>query len=190
MEPKCYVTIFNVPALNETLKTSSNPTIVSTVEFDNVNTEYGIEYDNINITFGIFLDQSRTRPIGNYTIEGFYQGYEMNELKRASVEIDGSGLNRTAKKVEGKTHFRVDFMTSVKYKNSGPYTKRQSLWGGANVPVDDSGNKAGKKHIILWHTVPVIVSGAPLLAGCSTMMILGPFVYVLFLSLAIFLSFS
>ncbi|XP_028759131.1 protein NDR1-like [Neltuma alba] len=152
MEPKCYVMIFNVPALNETLKTSSNPTIVSTVEFDN--------------------------------------GYEMNELKRASVEIDGSGLNRTAKKVDGKTHFRVDFMTSVKYKNSGPYTKRQSLWGGANVPVDDSGNKAGKKHIILWHTVPVIVSGAPLLAGCSTMMILGPFVYVLFLSLAIFLSFS
>ncbi|KAI9093409.1 hypothetical protein K1719_027423 [Acacia pycnantha] len=182
-EPKCYVESFYVPALNQTLKTPSNSTIVFTLGFDNGNKEKGIQYDPVNVTFGIFLDRNRTKLIGNSTIAGFYQGHQKNAKKPGSVEIHGGGLNRT-EKVDNKTYFRVDFRTSVKYKFLLWYTKRHSLWGGANVPVDDSGKKPGKKGVRLGHTVPIIVSGAPLLAGCyGVFLILGLFVNFLFLDL-------
>ncbi|XP_028761743.1 protein NDR1-like [Neltuma alba] len=182
-EPKCYVGFFYVPSLNQTLKNPSNSTIVFTVEFDNGNKDKGIKYDNVNVTFGIFLDRNRTRTIGNSTIEGFYQGHQKNAKKPGFIEIHGGGLNRTAK-VDGKSYFRVDFTTSVKYKILLWYTKRHSLWGRATVPVDDSGKKVGKKGIRLGHTATIIVSGAPPLAGCyCTLLTLGLFVNFLFLDL-------
>ncbi|XP_054816476.1 protein NDR1-like [Prosopis cineraria] len=182
-EPKCYVGFFYVPALNQSLNTPSNSTIVFTVEFDNGNKDKGIRYDDVNVTFGVFLDPNRTRPIANHTIDGFYQGHQKNAKKQGSVEVHGGGLNGTAK-VNGQTYFRVNFTTSVKYKILLWYTRRHSLWGGANVPVDNSGKKIGKKGIRLGHTIPVIVSDASRLAGCyCTLLILGLFVNFLFLDL-------
>ncbi|KAI9093277.1 hypothetical protein K1719_027291 [Acacia pycnantha] len=182
-EPKCYVEYFYVPALNQTLKTPSNSTIVFILGFDNKNKDKGIQYDPVNVTFGIFLDRNRTKPIGNSTIDGFYQGHQKNAKKPGSIEIHGGGLNRT-EKVDNKSYFRVDFRTSVKYKILLWYTKRHSLWGGGNVPIDDSGNKHGKKGVRLGHTDSVIVSGAPLLAGCyCALLVLGIFVNFLFLDL-------
>ncbi|XP_028805566.1 protein NDR1-like [Neltuma alba] len=141
------------------------------VEFDNGNKESGIRYDNVNFTVGVFLDRNITSPIGSSIIAGFYQGRKKNAKKWSSVETHSGALNGTAK-VDGKTYFRVNFTTSVKYKIMFFYTARHRLWGGANVAVNDAGLKDEKDDIRLGHSLQVIESGAtPLTTGCYYMLL-------------------
>ncbi|XP_028802474.1 protein NDR1-like [Neltuma alba] len=108
---------------------------------------------------GVFLDRNITSPIGSSIIAGFYQGRKKNAKKWSSVETHSGALNGTAK-VDGKTYFRVNFTTSVKYKIMFFYTARHRLWGGANVAVNDAGLKDEKDDIRLGHSLQVIESGA------------------------------
>ncbi|KAI9087832.1 hypothetical protein K1719_030162 [Acacia pycnantha] len=118
--------------------------LVFILGFDNKNKDKGIQYDPVNVTFGIFLDRNRTKPIGNSTIDGFYQGHQKNAKKPGSIEIHGGGLNRT-EKVDNKSYFRVDFRTSVKYKIFLWYTKRHGLWEGEMSPSMIPGINMGRK---------------------------------------------
>ncbi len=67
--------------------------------------------------------------------------------------------------VNDKVYYRVDFTTKVKYKILVFYTKRHSLWGGANVEINDSGLKVYKKPIRLGNLPARIESGALKLRG-------------------------
>ncbi|KAI4322819.1 hypothetical protein L6164_022478 [Bauhinia variegata] len=174
-EPKCYVGSFYVPALNKTLNTPNNRTIVFVVELDNGNKDKGIQYDNVSLNFEIFVDANTTRPVGNATIVGFYQGHK-KEAKKWGY-FDSYGVNRTL--VNGKVYFRVNFTTSVKYKILLWYTKRDKLWGGGNVEIDDSGAKTYRKGIRLGASLPIVESGAPKTRGCYCAL-LGLFLCILF----------
>lgn len=162
-EPKLYVKEFYVPALNNTLNSTSR-NISFTLELENGNKDKGIRYDDVYVTFGIFLDRNTTRLIGNTTYPGFYQGHKKDAKKLVVVQAFDS-INRT-KTVDGKVYFRVNFTTAIKYKIMLWYTKRHHLWGGANVEVNDFGLKSYRKGIRLGNSPPNIVSGAPKFHGC------------------------
>ncbi|KAI4333813.1 hypothetical protein L6164_018574 [Bauhinia variegata] len=174
-EPKCSIDSFYVPAFNKSTNSQNNRTIVFMVKFENGNKDKGIRYDTVNLTFGIFVDPNTTRPIGNTTIPEFYQGYGKKAKKWGS--IDAHGVNRTL--VNGKSYFRVDFTTSVKYKIILWFTKRHHLWGGANVEINDSGEKTPRKGIRLGSSRPKIESGVPKNRGwyCALLGLLFGFIF-------------
>lgn len=162
-EPKLYIDHIYVPALNKSLNThSSNSTLLFTLKLANPNKDKGIQYDAVLLRFGIFHDLNETFSLGNATVDGFYQGYQKKAFKPGSLAASG---NLTAT-VNGGVHFRVDYSTAVKYKVLLWYTKRDRLWGGANVEIGNSGEKVHPKPIRLGgKSPPRIESGAPSLRG-------------------------
>lgn len=165
-EPKCYIDYIYIPALNKTLNSpfTTNSTLNFTLKLVNPNKDKGIKYDAVRLRFAIFIDHNTTRPIGNATVGGFYQGHEKKARKPGS--LNAAAGNLTAK-VDGKMYFRVEFDTAVKYKISLWYTKKRDLlWGGANVEIGDSGVKVHRKAIRLGDSQARIESGASKLRGC------------------------
>ncbi|XP_027343920.1 protein NDR1-like [Abrus precatorius] len=156
-EPKCYIDYIYVPALNKTLNSPKNHTLSFTLKLVNPNKDKGIKYDAINVSFKIFVALNATRSLGNATVDHFYQGHQKKALKPGSLLASG---NFTAP-VDGKVFYRVDFETAVKYKILLWYTKRDHLWGGANVEIADSGLKVYSKPVRLGNSPPLIESGAP-----------------------------
>lgn len=160
-EPKCYIDYIYVPALNKTLNSTSNSTILFTLKLVNPNKDKGIQYDAVQLRFGLFLDLNTTRLLGNTTVDRFYQGHEKKARKPGSV----NGVGNLTETVNGKSHIRVDFGTAVKYKILLWYTKRDQLWGGANVEIGDSGEKVYKKAVRLGNSPVLVESGALKLYG-------------------------
>ncbi|XP_061341808.1 protein NDR1-like [Gastrolobium bilobum] len=158
-EPKCYIDYIYVPALNKTLNSPQNSTLLFTLKLVNGNKDKGIKYDAVLLRFKIFLDSNTTRYVGNATVPEFYQGHQKKASKPSSLLAAGN-LTST---VDGKVYFRVDFATAVKYKILVWYTKRHRLWGGANVEIDNSG--VHRKPIRLGNFPERIESGAPKLCG-------------------------
>lgn len=73
-------------------------------------------------------------------------------------------------------------MTAVKYKILFWYTKRDQLWGGANVAIGDSGEKVEKKAIRLANSPLVVVeSGARKICGRYRALLVPFFVAVVLL---------
>lgn len=159
-EPKCYLEHIYIPTLNKTLNSSSNSTLLFTLKLVNPNKDKGIQYDAVQLRFGIFFNVNTTRSIGNATVDRFYQGHEKKAKKPGS--LIGGNLTAT---VDGKVYLRVDFVTAVKYKILFWYTKRDRLWGGANVAIGDSGEKVEKKAIRLGNSLVVVESGARRIRG-------------------------
>ncbi|CAK8535246.1 unnamed protein product [Lathyrus sativus] len=160
-EPKCYIDHIYVPALNKTLNSTSNSTILFTLKLVNPNKDKGIQYDAVYLRFGIFLDLNTTRSLGNATVERFYQGHEKKGQKPGSM----NGVGNLTETVNGKVYFRVDFVTAVKYKILLWCTKRDQLWGGANLEIGDSGEKVYKKAVRLGNSPVMIESSASGLYG-------------------------
>lgn len=157
-EPKCYIDRIYVPALNKTLNSTSNSTFFFTLKLVNPNEDKGIQYDAVQLRFGVFFDLNATRSLGNATIEKFYQGHQKKAKKLGLVEAAGAG--NLTESVNGTVYFRVDFTTAVKYKILLWYSKRDRLWGGANLEISDSGEKKDSKAIRLGNSPAIIVSGA------------------------------
>lgn len=161
-EPKCYLDYIYVPALNKTLNSPSNSTFIFTLKLVNPNKDKGIQYDDVHLRFRVFKDLNTTRSLGNATVGRFYQGHEKTARKPGSVV---NGVGNLTERVNGKVYYRVDFATAVKYKILLWYTKRDQLWGGANVEFGDSGEKVEKKAVRLGNSPELIVSGASELYG-------------------------
>ncbi|CAI8593005.1 unnamed protein product [Vicia faba] len=162
-EPKCYLDYIYVPALNKTLNSTSNSTFLFTLKLVNPNKDKGIQYDAVQLRFGLFKDLNTTRSLGNATVGRFYQGHEKTAKKPGLVVVNGVG--NLTERVNGKVYFRVDFVTAVKYKILLWYTKRDQLWGGANLEIGDLGEKVGKKGVRLGNSPVMIESGALKLYG-------------------------
>ncbi|KAF1887059.1 hypothetical protein Lal_00046297 [Lupinus albus] len=159
-EPKCYLESIYVPALNKSLNSPHNSTLFFKLKLENPNKDKGVKYDAVHLTFRIFNDSNTTRALTNATVERFYQGHQKTAHKSGNTTVTGGGVNVTAV-VNGKVYFRVDFDTRVKYKILVFYTKRDSLWGGANVEINNSsGLKVFGKPLRLGNSLPRIVSGA------------------------------
>ncbi|KAK7272447.1 hypothetical protein RJT34_29049 [Clitoria ternatea] len=161
-EPKCYLEYIYVPALNNTLKSHRNATVFFSLKLANPNKDKGVKYDAVGVSFRVFVSANATRPLGNATIERFYQGHQKTAHKSGSLLAGG---NLTAP-VDGKVYYRVDFATAAKYKILLWYTKRDRLWGGANVEIGNSGLKVNRKAIRLGNSPIVIESGAHKLPPC------------------------
>ncbi|AES66886.1 hypothetical protein MtrunA17_Chr2g0319481 [Medicago truncatula] len=163
-EPKLYIDKIYLPALNKALNTTakSNTTFTFLLKLVNPNKDKGIQYDPIHLNFTFYNTLNTTLPLGNVTVNGFYQGHEKKAKKNGVVEAGVKNLTASVKGVvDGKVYLRVDYITAVKYKILVWYTKRDRLWGGANVEIGDSGEKMGKKSVRLGGKEPrVIVSGA------------------------------
>ncbi|KAL3576790.1 hypothetical protein D5086_022073 [Populus alba] len=145
--PDCLLSKFYLP-LDQT-SNSSNPT---SLEFElrlkNTNKDKGVYYDPINVTF---YTPNKSHVIGNFTITKFYQGHKKNARKNGTIPIiDQDVVSRAAPPANGSTApFRVDLVTSVRYKILMFKTKRHTIRVGANVDVNGTLFKVNHKDIKL-----------------------------------------
>ncbi|CAJ2660005.1 protein NDR1-like [Trifolium pratense] len=162
-EPHLFIDRIYIPTLNKTLNSKSNTSLIFTLKLVNPNKDKGLQYDAVHLNFSVFTNQNTTRGIGNGTVERFYQGHD----KKAKKIVTVNGVGNLTERVNGKVYLRVDYVTAVKYKILVWYSKRDHLWGGANVEIDDNlGLKVGKKGVRLGGNEPVkIVSGGVKLCG-------------------------
>lgn len=166
--PTCSIQSFQVPALNQTLNTTTNTTIYFLLKLDNGNKDKGIYYDNLNLTVtyrtNITLPLNTSQPVKNFTVHGFYQGHNKKAKKNQSFvpdRFDWPAAKRTLW-TNGSAVFRVDLATKVRFKIIFWKTKRHKLIVGADVEVDKQGLKIKKKGIKL--------SGGPQL-GCYSLQV-------------------
>ncbi|KAK7401903.1 hypothetical protein VNO78_13755 [Psophocarpus tetragonolobus] len=154
-EPKCYLDSIYVPALNKTLNsTHKNTTILFALKLANGNKDKGIRYDDVQLSFKVFVSMNDTRPLGNATVQNFYQGHQKKATKRGNFTAAFGNLTAA---VAQKVWYRVDYNTTAKYKILFWYTKRHRLWGGANVEMNDSGLKVYAKPIKLGGNNPLVI---------------------------------
>ncbi|KAL5538667.1 hypothetical protein UlMin_044329 [Ulmus minor] len=148
-KPTCSIQEFYLPALNKTLNSQKNTSLILTLKLDNGNKDKGIYYDAINLTLS--YEPNRTFPINATTIPEFYQGHKKKATRR--VLIQPEGLNWTAVRAAISTNktaiFRLDLATKVRFKIMGWKTKRHGLVVGQNVEVNDLGTKVKAKGIKL-----------------------------------------
>ncbi|XP_059442761.1 protein NDR1-like [Corylus avellana] len=153
--PKCSIQYFYLPALNKTLNTPKNNTLLFELRLQNTNKDKGVYYDALNLTFYDNPNRSLSHIIGTYTIPAFYQGHQKKAKRRESVKVNntlvlGSGLTN------GPPVFRVDLATAVRFKNIfwKWKSKRHKLVVAANVEVNEQGVKVNKKGIKLKSGAP------------------------------------
>ncbi|XP_061344885.1 protein NDR1-like [Gastrolobium bilobum] len=181
-QPKCFIETLNITTTSHHHHSNNNnATIVFQLKLSNTNKDKGIQYDAVQVAFGVFLNANTTRPVGNATLDGFYQGHGKTAKKWGSAVAHGDGVNRTT--VDGRLFLRVDFVTKVKYKIYFLfYTKRHRLTGGANVEVNVSaGEKVNPKDIRLGAVPASIASEAAEVRECCAVLVRF-FVTVLFLT--------
>lgn len=150
--PKCSIQDFYVPALNLSANStvrSSNHSIYFDLKLDNGMKDKGVRYDDINLTF--YYSPNHTNynnlPIGNYTINRFYQGHGKDTHRKALVETRGVPWANASETVSsnGTVVFRLDLSTKVRYKILFWYTKKHKFTVGANVDVNATGQKVNSK---------------------------------------------
>ncbi|RZB87010.1 hypothetical protein D0Y65_026926 [Glycine soja] len=158
-QPRLYIDYIYVPALNKSLHSALNNTVFFTLKLVNRNMGWGVQYDNVNLSSEAFVGPDSTRPLGNATLEGFYQGRWREGLKHGSFLASAT----TGKLTTVLSFWRVDFATAVKYKK-GKYRvwyTRDRLQGGANLEIDDSQLMVNWKPVRLGDSpVAIIASGS------------------------------
>uniref|UniRef100_M1CEM5 NDR1 n=1 Tax=Solanum tuberosum TaxID=4113 RepID=M1CEM5_SOLTU len=76
----------------------------------------GVRYDKIILSF--YYGTNTSIPLGNSTINGFYQGHDKKAKKKGKLEIQKMAWDAALKNVTNtsKVVFRVDVATRVSYK--------------------------------------------------------------------------
>lgn len=145
--PTCAIQSFYFPALNRTLNDPKNTTVYLTLKLQNGNKDKGIFYDNVNLTLSYIPNITDPKKIVNDTfVAAFYQGHKKTAKKE--VNFSAAGLNWTAAMAVNTTTFRVDLETAVRFKIMAWKTKRNRIKVGANVEVNEFGEKVKKKKAI------------------------------------------
>ncbi|XP_057464988.1 protein NDR1-like [Actinidia eriantha] len=148
--PVCSIQDIYVPALNKSANSTDATNIYFNLKLDNENKDKGIYYDALNLTF--FYAPNKSLPIGNRTFPQFHQGHKKNTRRTGWVETRGvpweAILNGSA------ASFRVDLATAVRFKIMAWKTKKHKLVVGADVEVNDHGQKVYKKGIRLRSGAP------------------------------------
>ncbi|KAF8414083.1 hypothetical protein HHK36_002082 [Tetracentron sinense] len=156
-EPTYSIEDFYVPALNKTLNSTRNTTISIHLKLSNGNKNSGIYYDALNIS--LFYGRNRSVAVGNFSINGFYQGHKKNAHRIENVKTEGVPWESALKELSNATViFRLDLATAVRYKIMASKTKRHKMTVGGEVEVDEGGKKAKKKGLKLKSEAPARVS--------------------------------
>ncbi|XP_074271012.1 protein NDR1-like [Silene latifolia] len=132
LTPTCSIENFDVFALQ---KTPNNNSIHYDLKLKNRNFNKGIYYDALNLTFYYKPNRSNF-PVGNVTIDSFYQGFWKSTHRVGDIEPKGVNL----KNANGDAVFRVELATEVRYRSPLWKTKRHSLVVGADLKVNDQGS--------------------------------------------------
>ncbi|EXC05112.1 hypothetical protein L484_011901 [Morus notabilis] len=146
-KPTCAVQSIYFPALNRTLNNPKNTTVYLTLRLENGNKDKGIFYDNVNLTLSYIpniTDPKKIKLVNDTFVTAFYQGHKKTAKKE--VNFSAAELNWTAARaVNSTTFFRVDLATAVRFKIMAWKTKRYRIMVGANVEVNEFGEKVKKK---------------------------------------------
>jgi len=144
--PDCLLSKFYLP-LNQTSNSSNLTPLEFELRLKNTNKDKGVYYDPINVTF---YTPYRSHVIGNFTITKFYQGHKKSARKNGNISIIDRDVVSQAAPANGSTAlFRVDLVTSVRYKILMFKTKRHKIRVGANVEVNGTITKVNHKDIKL-----------------------------------------
>ena len=144
-KPKCSIEFFYIPALNQSLNSSSNSSLIFDLRLKNQNKEKSVYYDTIYLNLTL-LDETR-RLVGNLTVPGFHQGRDKKALRKESFEARGVDWKAVSR--NGSTVIRLDLATAVRYKILLWKTKRENLRLGTEVKVNEQGVKDNPHGITL-----------------------------------------
>ncbi|XP_050215853.1 protein NDR1-like [Mercurialis annua] len=146
-KPKCSLHKFYIPALNHSLNPRGNTSLIFQLRLENTNKDKGVYYDPVNVTF--FDNPTRNHSIGNFTITKFHQGHKKKATKGGEISLNSSsGFDQEAvfrAVSNGSAVFRVDMVTSVKYKIMFWKTKRYKIIVGADVNITTQGSISDPK---------------------------------------------
>ncbi|KAL3508534.1 hypothetical protein ACH5RR_027935 [Cinchona calisaya] len=156
-KPSCSIENFYLPPLNTTdnsTTTRNNHTLYFDLRLKNEMKDKGVGYGAINLTFfygGAPNNNNNSLPIANYSVPSFYQGHGKKARRKELVQTYGVPWEAAYRAVStGSTvTFRVRLVTRVRYKILFWYTKRHTLKVGANLDVNNYGEKVNKKGIRL-----------------------------------------
>ncbi|XP_026457868.1 protein NDR1-like [Papaver somniferum] len=166
--PKCTIEDFYVPALNKASNDATNSTINTTISFDlrlkiEIPSIWRVDYNTFNITLYYYHNGSSATgeilipsPIGNICIPKF-SGSTSENPQHHVVKVQTFGIPweeaRIAVSNGGTTTFRVELASRVSYEmlliKFFTHTKTGTVEFGANVTVNDQGNKSVSKGLRL-----------------------------------------
>lgn len=131
----------------EPRNSTSYQSIYIDLKLDNENNDKRIYYDPLNITLYYYTNVSNTNKMGNvisnYTLRGFYQGKKKHTRRKSWSETNGVPWDD----IVGLAAFRVDLVTSVRFRILFFKTKRHRLVIGADFEVNDRGMNVDKVKI-------------------------------------------
>ncbi|KAG5546388.1 hypothetical protein RHGRI_018539 [Rhododendron griersonianum] len=150
---------FYVPALNKTLNstttTAATTSIYFDIELDNPNRVEGIYYNTLDLTFYYKHSNQTYSPVANQTFVGFYQGHKKKARRSRTVEATGVPWEEVSN--GSMPVFRVGLVTSFRFKVLSRKTKEHELAVGADVAVNDSGEKDNQKGVRLKSGAPEMI---------------------------------
>ncbi|XP_038897087.1 protein NDR1-like [Benincasa hispida] len=147
-KPKCSIEFFYIPALNQSLNSPSNSTLLFDLRLKNQNKDKSVYYDSISLNLTLVGAPDGTRrPVGNLTVPGFHQGRDKKAFRKETVEARGVDWKAVSR--NGPVVVRLDFATAVRYKILFWKTKRENLRLGAEVKVNRQGEKDYPRSITL-----------------------------------------
>ncbi|KAI8552747.1 hypothetical protein RHMOL_Rhmol06G0291100 [Rhododendron molle] len=158
--PICSIQDFYVPALNKTLNSTTTTTsIYFDIELDNPNRDEGIYYNALDLTFYYKESNQTYSSVANQTFVGFYQGHKKKARRSGTVEATGVPWGEVfgAVSTGSMPVFRVGLVTSFRFKVLSRKTKEHELAVGADVAVNDSGEKDNQKGVSLKSGAPEMI---------------------------------
>ncbi|KAJ3705428.1 hypothetical protein LUZ61_009133 [Rhynchospora tenuis] len=141
--PVFYVRRLYIPALDKSLNSSTNASIIFDLSFMNSETLSNAYFDPVNITF--YDSPNQNHSIANFTIPEFI--VKQFEVKAAKREIAANGF-----KV-----FHVSVETMVRHDCYAFWkTKRYVYKRGKDVKIGDTGAANLGKEIFVWFRVALV----------------------------------
>ncbi|XP_058219984.1 protein NDR1-like [Rhododendron vialii] len=162
--PICSIQDFYVPVLNKTLNsTTATTSIYFDIELDNPNRDEEIYYNTLDLTFYYKYSNQTYSPVANQTFVGFYQGFKKKARRRGTVKATGVPWGEVFGAVSNGSMpvFRVGLVTSFRFKVLSRKTKEHKLAVGADVAVNDSGEKDNQKGVRLKSGAPEMIRRGP-----------------------------
>ncbi|KAJ3705425.1 hypothetical protein LUZ61_009130 [Rhynchospora tenuis] len=164
VSPLFYVRRLYIPALDKSLNSSTNASIIFDLSFINREILSNVYYDPVNVTF--YDSPNQNHSIANFTIPEFtvkqseYKAFKSTEEVKSGV-VNTTGLDFEAAKREiaanGFKVFHVSVETSVRHDYYVFWkTKRYVYKRGKDVKIGDTGAANLGKDIFVWFRVTLV----------------------------------
>ncbi|KAJ4801301.1 NON RACE-SPECIFIC DISEASE RESISTANCE 1 family protein [Rhynchospora pubera] len=155
--PSFNVRLLYIPALDKSLNSSTNASIVFDLSFTNIEKFSNVYYDPVNIT--LYDSPNQNHSIANFTIPEFT--VKAVELNAFSGAVNATGIDFKAAKREiaanGFKVFHVSVETSVRYDYYGFWkTKRYGYRRGEDVKIGDTGAANLGREMFVWFRVALV----------------------------------